>query len=169
MLCRIRDKVGQLLGLAAPLSRVSLGPSAPKRSRVLVRIRLSYSFEDKPQRQCPDHAKTDVNRKFDQYGRAVEQGDKVNGHNNVEGKPDEQDNERPAPSGFVTQSHVVFRQSANGSRTRMVSFRSGEVESSATGHAINSSTRRTYLIALAGKSAQLRAPSVLSLQPGISS
>ena len=47
----------------------------------------------------------------------------------------------------------------------MVSSRSGLVESSATGTPISSSTRRMYLIAVAGKSAQERAPWVLSLQP----
>ena len=45
----------------------------------------------------------------------------------------------------------------------------GEVESSATGHWISSSMRRTYLIALAGRSAQLRAPWVDSCQPSVSS
>ena len=47
----------------------------------------------------------------------------------------------------------------------MVSSRSGEVESSATGAAINSSMRRTYLTADAGSSAQERAPRVLSDHP----
>ena len=60
-------------------------------------------------------------------------------------------------------------QSANGSRTKIVSSRCGEVDTNATGHSINSSIRRTYLIACAGKSAQLRAPAVVSCQPGISS
>ena len=41
-----------------------------------------------------------------------------------------------------------------------MSSRSGLVETSATGQRINSSMRRTYLIARAGKSAQLRAPRV---------
>lgn len=58
-------------------------------------------------------------------------------------------------------------QSANGSRTRIVSSRSGLVETSATGHWISSSTRRIYLIAWAGSSAQLRAPAVDSLQPSM--
>ena len=44
-----------------------------------------------------------------------------------------------------------------------------EVETSATGQRINSSMRRTYLIARAGKSAQLRAPRVEPGQPSISS
>ena len=63
----------------------------------------------------------------------------------------------------------TFYQSSHGSVTRSVSSRSGDVETSATGQSINSSILRTYLIALAGKSAHDRAPSVLSLQPGISS
>ena len=63
----------------------------------------------------------------------------------------------------------TFYQSSKGSVTRIVSSRSGDVETSATGQSINSSILRTYLIALAGKSAHDRAPSVLSLQPGISS
>ena len=41
-------------------------------------------------------------------------------------------------------------RSTNGSRTMMVSSRSGLVDSSDTGAPINSSTRRTYLMALAG-------------------
>ena len=49
-----------------------------------------------------------------------------------------------------------------GSRTRIVSSRSGEVLTSATGQRISSSMRRTYLIARAGRSAQLRAPWVES-------
>ena len=47
----------------------------------------------------------------------------------------------------------------------MVASRSGLVESMATGASINSSTRRTYLMQLAGKSAQERAPAVDWLQP----
>src|SRR6185437_1554141 len=58
-------------------------------------------------------------------------------------------------------------QSANGSRTKIVSSRSGLVESSATGVSINSSMRRTYLTASAGNCDQLRAPRVLSLQPSM--
>ena len=57
------------------------------------------------------------------------------------------------------------RQSAKGSRTRMVSWRSGLVDSSATGAPISSSMRRMYLTAVAGRSAQERAPWVLSDQP----
>src|SRR5689334_13654733 len=56
-------------------------------------------------------------------------------------------------------------QSANGSRTRIVSSRSGLVESIDTGAWISSSMRRMYLIAVAGRSAQERAPRVLSPQP----
>src|ERR1700730_272139 len=57
------------------------------------------------------------------------------------------------------------RQSANGSRTRTVSSRSGLVDSIATGAPISSSGRRMYLIAVAGRSAQDRAPRVLSPHP----
>ena len=46
----------------------------------------------------------------------------------------------------------------NGSVTRIVSSRSGLVESSVTGVFVRSSTRRIYLTAFAGSSAQLRAP-----------
>ena len=46
----------------------------------------------------------------------------------------------------------------NGSVTRIVSSRSGLVESSVTGVFVSSSTRRIYLTAFAGNSAQLRAP-----------
>ena len=63
----------------------------------------------------------------------------------------------------------TFYQSSKGSVTRIVSSRSGEVDTSATGQSINSSILRTYLIALAGKSAHDLAPSVLSSQPDISS
>ena len=63
----------------------------------------------------------------------------------------------------------TFYQSSKGSVTRIVSSRSGEVDTSATGQSINSSILRTYLIALAGKSAHDFAPSVLSSQPDISS
>ncbi len=60
-------------------------------------------------------------------------------------------------------------QSAKGSRTRMVSSRSGLVESRATGASTSSSSRLTYLTAGAGRSAKLRAPRVLSDQPSSSS
>src|SRR5258708_3111333 len=56
-------------------------------------------------------------------------------------------------------------RATKGSRTRMVSSRSGLVESSATGAPINSSTRLIYLIAVAGSSAQERAPRVDPLHP----
>jgi hypothetical protein len=61
------------------------------------------------------------------------------------------------------------RQSTNGSVTRMVSSRSGLVDTSATGVSISSCTRWIYLIACAGRSAHERAPAVVSLQPSISS
>ena len=70
---------------------------------------------------------------------------------------------------IVVSVCMTFCQSSKGSVTKIVSSRSGEVETSATGQSINSSILRTYLIALAGKSAHERAPSVLSLQPDISS
>ena len=57
----------------------------------------------------------------------------------------------------------------NGSETRIVSSRSGLVDRSVTGQRTSSSIRRTYLIAAAGMSAQLRAPALVSFQPGISS
>src|SRR5205823_3500968 len=60
-------------------------------------------------------------------------------------------------------------QAEKGSLTRMVSSRSGLVESRATGASISSSMRRTYLMAGAGSSAQLRAPRVLSAQPSCTS
>ena len=60
-------------------------------------------------------------------------------------------------------------QSTNGSRTRIVSSRSGEVDSIATGHPMSSSIRRTYLIAAPGRSAHRRAPAVLPPHPSISS
>ena len=44
--------------------------------------------------------------------------------------------------------------------TRIVSSRAGDVETRATGQRISSSTRRTYLMAGAGRSAQERAPLV---------
>ena len=56
-------------------------------------------------------------------------------------------------------------QSSNGSFMRMVSSRSGLVESSVTGHSINSSMRLTYLIACAGSEPQDRLPSVDEFQP----
>ena len=45
------------------------------------------------------------------------------------------------------QTRCSMRQSANGSRTRIVSSRSGLVETKATGQRISSSIRRIYLIA----------------------
>ena len=60
-----------------------------------------------------------------------------------------------------TKSH----RSRKGSRTRIVSSRSGLVERSATGAPISSSTRLIYLMAVAGSSPQERAPRVDPLQP----
>ena len=56
-------------------------------------------------------------------------------------------------------------QSSNGSFIRIVSSRSGLVESSVTGHSISSSMRLTYLIACAGSCAHERAPAVDAFQP----
>src|SRR5262249_151956 len=56
-------------------------------------------------------------------------------------------------------------RSTKGSRTKIVSSRSGLVESSATGAPISSSTRRIYLIAVAGNCAQERAPPVDCAHP----
>src|SRR5262249_51884013 len=56
-------------------------------------------------------------------------------------------------------------QASNGLRIRIVSCRSGLVDSKATGQPINSSIRRTYLIAWAGRSAHERARAVASCQP----
>ena len=56
-------------------------------------------------------------------------------------------------------------QVSNGFCIKIVSSRSGLVESNATGHSTSSSIRLTYLIACAGRSAQDRAPAVLSFHP----
>lgn len=66
-------------------------------------------------------------------------------------------------------SQAISDQSTKGSRSRIVSSRSGLVETRATGVSISSCTRWTYLIALAGNWAKLRAPAVVSCQPSISS
>ncbi len=58
-------------------------------------------------------------------------------------------------------------QSANGSVTKIVSSRSGLVESNVTGASTNSSTRLMYLIACAGKSAHDFAPLVDPSHPAI--
>ena len=56
----------------------------------------------------------------------------------------------------ITVEHPPYM--LNGSFTRIVSSRSGLVESSATGIRVSSSTRRIYFRALAGKSAHVRTP-----------
>ena len=56
---------------------------------------------------------------------------------------------------------------SNGFCIRIVSSRSGLVDSSATGQPTSSSIRRTYLIACAGNSAHERARAVGSCQPPI--
>jgi len=71
----------------------------------------------------------------------------------------------PYPEVVAARRRKQTRQSAKGSRTRIVSSRSGLVESRATGASISSSSRRMYLTAVAGSSAQERAPWVLSCQP----
>jgi hypothetical protein len=76
---------------------------------------------------------------------------------------------RGCPRGRRASPRLSFLQSTNGSRTRIVSSRSGLVESSATGHSTSSSRRLTYLTALAGSWAKLRAPLVVSSQPSSSS
>src|SRR5262249_13112856 len=58
----------------------------------------------------------------------------------------------------------LLRQVSNGLRIRIVSSRSGLVDSSATGQPISSSVRRTYLMAWAGSSAHDRARAVPSCQ-----
>src|SRR6185312_3565267 len=63
------------------------------------------------------------------------------------------------------QCSSKLSQSWNGSWTRMVSSRSGLVDSIATGAPISSSIYRTYLTACAGSSDQLRAPAVVPDQP----
>ncbi len=60
-------------------------------------------------------------------------------------------------------------QPANGSRTRMVSSRSGLVDRIASGASVSSSIQRTYFTAAAGRSDQERAPRVEALQPSIDS
>ena len=75
---------------------------------------------------------------------------------------------RAAMSDPEGSGHSLLRalaQSSNGSFIRIVSSRSGLVESSVTGHSISSSMVRTYLTACAGSSVQLRAPRVDCVQP----
>ena len=72
-------------------------------------------------------------------------------------------------AGRVANTNWSRRQALKGSLTKIVSSRSGDVLTSATGQRISSSMRRTYLIACAGRSAQLRAPAVVPCQPSISS
>ncbi len=63
------------------------------------------------------------------------------------------------------QRDLQWAQSSNGLCIRIVSSRSGLVDSKATGQPTSSSMRRTYLIAGAGSSAQERARAVGSRQP----
>ena len=69
----------------------------------------------------------------------------------------------------VVIGHRILCQVSNGLRIRIVSSRSGLVDSKATGQPINSSIRRTYLIAAPGSCVQLRAPAVFSDHPSNSS
>ena len=61
--------------------------------------------------------------------------------------------------------HRALRQVSKGLCIRMVSSRSGLVDSNATGQPINSSMRRTYFTASAGSSAHERALAVIPFQP----
>src|SRR5205085_8193986 len=65
----------------------------------------------------------------------------------------------------VLKIHVLKVHASNGFCTRIVSSRSGLVESKAIGQPTNSSTSRTYLIACAGRSAHDLALAVGSFQP----
>ena len=76
------------------------------------------------------------------------------------GRRPERRRKNGAPRLTPRQLHAEY-----GSWTTMVSSRSGLVDSSATGVSINSSILRMYLIAFAGRSAQLRALRVLACQP----
>ena len=72
---------------------------------------------------------------------------------------------RSQGAGHLTLMNEAY-QSANGSVTKIVSARSGLVDSIATGASISSSMRLTYLMQCEGNCAQLRAPCVESVQPG---
>ncbi len=63
--------------------------------------------------------------------------------------------------------HFHLLMLSNGFCIRMVSSRSGLVDSSAAEQPISSSMRRTYLMAWAGSSAQERARAVFSCQPAM--
>src|SRR3546814_13394794 len=58
-------------------------------------------------------------------------------------------------SEYAAEARATAAQSSKGSFIRMVSSRSGEVLSSATGAPISSSTRRTYFTDVAGRSTQI--------------
>ena len=154
---------------------------------IRIRIRLPHTLENGFQRKNPDYTKPDLEQQLKHKGRSREQRGQPERGKDVRRQRQQKNNKGPALSGFVAQCHFMHSlglwylskvvriraasstQSAKGSVTKIVSSRSGEVERSATGHWINSSTRRTYLIASAGSSAQLRAPSVDCDHPGISS
>src|SRR5882672_4394279 len=74
----------------------------------------------------------------------------------------------PCPSsGLIVQGDKdqIVTLEAQQKLVNTVSSRSGLVESRATGASMSSSMRRIYLIEVAGRSAQLRAPRVDSAQP----
>ncbi len=72
-----------------------------------------------------------------------------------------------AREGDSNRPWAFAAQPSNGFFMRIVSSRSGLVERSVTGAPINSSMRRTYFTASAGRSAQERAPAVEPDQPGM--
>src|SRR5690606_7850747 len=104
----------------------------------------------------------DIDRELEDDRRAVEERHEADRRHDIERQAEEQHHQCPAPSRAPGQR----LHAAKGSVTRIVSSRSGLVDSIATGQPINSSMRRTYLIACAGSSAQERAPAVVSDQPG---
>ncbi len=71
------------------------------------------------------------------------------------------------PARGLDRARAQAAHASNGFCTRIVSSRSGLVESKAIGHPTSSSTRRTYLIACAGRSAHERALAVGSFQPSM--
>ena len=149
------------LGIRFPPSSPSRFRCPTGRRRWYVGVALSHCSDDdrirprhqeqhaKSRRKCAKSAR--LSQKRSTRMSEIRQSDPENTHESAT---------------FVT---LGLTHPANGSRTRMVSSRSGLVLTSATGQRISSSMRRTYLIACAGKSAQLRAPAVVPSQPSISS
>lgn len=128
-------------------------------------IRLAHAAKHGAKWDRPKHTQDNVNQQFQQDTRALKKAGYKPSRRNVKWQANQQDHQRPSAACFVTKRH----QSANGSVTRIVSSRSGDVDNNATGQPISSSTRRTYLTASPGRSAQDRAPAVEEDQPGISS